>query len=53
VLQEENMEQVKYFVSKFGLALSRPPRHALPQTRGMDGFFVAVFERNEAAGGAG
>jgi len=45
VLDEENAQQVRFFCEKFGLYLSHPPMHALPQSRGMDGFFVATMER--------
>lgn len=44
VLDEENVQQVTYFCEKHGLCLSYPPFHALPQSKGMDGFFCAVFE---------
>lgn len=45
VLDEENAQQVRYFCEKFGLYLSHQPLHALPQSRGMDGFFCATMER--------
>lgn len=45
ILDEENAQQVRFFCEKFGLYLSRPPLHALPQSRGMDGFFCATMER--------
>lgn len=45
ILEEENAQQVRFFCEKFGLYLSHPPLHALPQTRGMDGFFCATMER--------
>mmetsp|Transcript_4790 Transcript_4790/g.13343 ORF Transcript_4790/g.13343 Transcript_4790/m.13343 type:complete len:384 (+) Transcript_4790:146-1297(+) len=44
-LDEENAQQVRFFCEKFGLYLSHPPLHALPQTKGMDGFFCATMER--------
>lgn len=44
-LEEENAQQVRFFCDKFGLYLSQPPLHALPQSRGMDGFFCATMER--------
>mmetsp|Transcript_47592 Transcript_47592/g.134038 ORF Transcript_47592/g.134038 Transcript_47592/m.134038 type:complete len:384 (-) Transcript_47592:41-1192(-) len=44
-LDEENAQQVRFFCERFGLYLSQPPLHALPQSRGMDGFFCAVMER--------
>lgn len=45
ILEEENAQQVRFFCEKFGLYLSHPPLHALPQSRGMDGFFCATMER--------
>uniref|UniRef100_A0A0G4GZC8 SAM-dependent MTase RsmB/NOP-type domain-containing protein n=1 Tax=Chromera velia CCMP2878 TaxID=1169474 RepID=A0A0G4GZC8_9ALVE len=45
VLDEENVQQTKYFCEKHGLYLSEAPFHSLPQSRGMEGFFCAVFER--------
>lgn len=45
VLDEENAQQVRFFCEKFGLYLTHPPLHALPQSRGMDGFFCATMER--------
>lgn len=44
-LDEENSQQVRFFCEKFGLYLSYPPYHALPQSRSMDGFFCATMER--------
>lgn len=45
ILDEENAQQVRFFCERFGLYLSKPPLHALPQSRGMDGFFCATMER--------
>lgn len=45
VLEDENAQQVRYFCERFGLYLTKPALHALPQSRGMDGFFVATMER--------
>jgi len=45
VLDEENAQQVRFFCERFGLYLSHPPLHALPQSKGMDGFFCATMER--------
>mmetsp|Transcript_23303 Transcript_23303/g.59853 ORF Transcript_23303/g.59853 Transcript_23303/m.59853 type:complete len:381 (+) Transcript_23303:41-1183(+) len=45
ILDEENVRQVKYLCHKHGLFLSEPPFHALPQSKGMDGFFTAIMER--------
>lgn len=44
-LDEENAQQVRFFCERFGLYLAHPPLHALPQSRGMDGFFCATMER--------
>jgi len=44
-LDEENAQQVRFFCEKFGLYLSHAPLHALPQSKGMDGFFCATMER--------
>eukprot|EP00922_Rhytidocystis_sp_ex-Travisia-forbesii_P009930 GHVS01014516.1.p1 GENE.GHVS01014516.1~~GHVS01014516.1.p1 ORF type:complete len:474 (+),score=55.01 GHVS01014516.1:194-1615(+) len=45
ILDEENVQQVKYFCEVHGLVLSSSPFHALPQSKAMDGFFLAIFER--------
>jgi 16S rRNA C967 or C1407 C5-methylase (RsmB/RsmF family) len=45
ILEEENMAQVRLFCKKYGLVLVREPRHALPQSKGLDGFFCAGMER--------
>lgn len=45
VLEEENTQQVRFFCERFGLYLSHAPLHALPQSKGMDGFFCATMER--------
>ncbi|CEM12941.1 unnamed protein product [Vitrella brassicaformis CCMP3155] len=47
VLDEENVQQLKYFCQKHGLVMTEPPFHALPQTKGMDGFFCATMERRQ------
>mmetsp|Transcript_43710 Transcript_43710/g.115594 ORF Transcript_43710/g.115594 Transcript_43710/m.115594 type:complete len:384 (-) Transcript_43710:16-1167(-) len=44
-LDEENAQQVRFFCERFGLYLSHAPLHALPQSKGMDGFFCATMER--------
>lgn len=44
-LEEENAQQVRFFCERFGLYLTQPPVHALPQSKGMDGFFCATMER--------
>jgi len=44
ILPEENAEQIKYFCNTHNLYLSEEPVYALPQSRGMDGFFCAILE---------
>ena len=46
ILPEENAEQIKYFCNIHSLYLTAEPVYALPQSRGMDGFFCAVMERH-------
>lgn len=45
ILEEENLAQVRFFCQKYGLVLTKEPHHALPQSKGLDGFFVATLER--------
>eukprot|EP00929_Paragymnodinium_shiwhaense_P083627 TRINITY_DN44617_c0_g1_i1.p1 TRINITY_DN44617_c0_g1~~TRINITY_DN44617_c0_g1_i1.p1 ORF type:complete len:384 (-),score=55.29 TRINITY_DN44617_c0_g1_i1:420-1571(-) len=45
LLDEENAQQVRWFCERFGLYLTHEPLHALPQSKGMDGFFCATLER--------
>jgi len=45
LLEEENAQQVRWFCERFGLYLCHQPLHALPQSKGMDGFFCATMER--------
>ncbi|EPT31280.1 putative ribosomal RNA small subunit methyltransferase B [Toxoplasma gondii TgCatPRC2] len=45
ILDEENVHQVKFFCQQHGLVLSEAPFHALPQSKGMDGFFCAILEK--------
>lgn len=47
ILDAENSHQVQYFCKKHNLQLSEPPFHSLPQSKSMDGFFLAIFERKE------
>ncbi|GAW83682.1 sun-family protein [Plasmodium gonderi] len=47
ILDAENVHQAKYFCEKHNLYLSEPPFHSLPQSKSMDGFFLAIFERRE------
>ena len=46
ILPEENAEQIKFFCDTYNLYLSSEPVYALPQSRGMNGFFSAVLERH-------
>eukprot|EP00397_Hematodinium_sp_SG-2012_P052830 GEMP01062703.1.p1 GENE.GEMP01062703.1~~GEMP01062703.1.p1 ORF type:complete len:384 (+),score=96.66 GEMP01062703.1:85-1236(+) len=45
IIEEENLSQVRFFCEKYGLVLTKEPYHALPQSKAMDGFFVATMER--------
>ncbi|KYN95413.1 sun-family protein, putative, partial [Plasmodium reichenowi] len=47
ILDAENVHQAKYFCQKHNLYLSEAPFHSLPQSKAMDGFFLATFERKE------
>ncbi|CAD7940109.1 unnamed protein product [Amoebophrya sp. A25] len=42
---EECAKQVEYFCEKYNLYLSSEPKHALPQSKGLDGFFCAILEK--------
>ncbi|XP_026190919.1 uncharacterized protein LOC34623275 [Cyclospora cayetanensis] len=48
ILDEENVQQAKFFCQQHGLVLNEPPFHSLPTSRGMDGFFCATFSRLES-----
>jgi 16S rRNA C967 or C1407 C5-methylase (RsmB/RsmF family) len=45
ILPEENEEQVTYFLKNHPLTLESEPLSLLPQEGGMDGFFAAVFKK--------
>ncbi|KAF8822964.1 putative ribosomal Rna small subunit methyltransferase B [Cardiosporidium cionae] len=45
ILNDENSCQIEYFCEKHNLCLSEAPFHALPQSKGMDGFFCAILEK--------
>ncbi|KAL8432429.1 hypothetical protein Efla_000206 [Eimeria flavescens] len=47
ILDEENVQQVKFFCQQHGLVLTEPPFHSLPTSHGMDGFFCATFSQAE------
>jgi 16S rRNA (cytosine967-C5)-methyltransferase len=44
ILPEENEEQVKYFCITHNLVLAEEPIQVLPQTKGTNGFFLAILE---------
>ncbi|KAL8447781.1 hypothetical protein Emag_004189 [Eimeria magna] len=44
ILDEENVQQAKFFCQQHGLVLTEPPFHSLPASHGMDG---AVFDYAE------
>lgn len=43
IVDEENEKQVEHFLKKYPLKLSEPLFISLPESKGMDGFFAAVF----------
>ncbi|KAL8274083.1 hypothetical protein Esti_001925 [Eimeria stiedai] len=43
ILDEENVQQAKFFCQQHGMVLTEPPFHSLPTSHGMDGFFCATF----------
>ena len=45
ILPEENEKQVEYFLATYPIELVEPPLSLLPQSKGMDGFFGAVFRK--------
>lgn len=45
LLPEENENQVAYFLKNHPLVLEREPLSLLPIENGMDGFFAAVFKK--------
>ncbi len=45
ILPEENQDQVDFFLAHFPLVIENEPLALLPQSRGMDGFFVAIFRK--------
>ena len=45
LLPEENSAQVDYFLSRLPLELEKEPLSLFPESRGMDGFFSAVFRK--------
>ncbi len=45
ILPEENENQVDYFLKTHSLVLDAPPLSLLPEEGGMDGFFAAVFKK--------
>ena len=49
ILPEENSEQVKYFCTHHDLWITKEPMHSLPQSKGANGWFAAVFEKKPKA----
>lgn len=47
VLKEENIDQVNYFLNTFPLTLVEEVFSSIPQENEMDGFFAAVFQKND------
>lgn len=47
LLQEENEQQVDYFLRTYNLALCAPPLQTVPTIGGMDGFFCASMKLKE------
>ncbi|KAF8822806.1 putative ribosomal Rna small subunit methyltransferase B [Cardiosporidium cionae] len=45
ILNDENSSQIEYFCETHNLCLTEAPFHALPQSKGMDGFFCAILEK--------
>lgn len=45
LLPEENENQIEYFLKNHPLVLDQPPLKLLPEEGGMDGFFAAVFKK--------
>ena len=45
ILPEENENQVAYFLKNHPLVLDKEPLSLLPLENGMDGFFAAVFKK--------
>ena len=45
LFNEENQNQVDYFLENHGLVLAEPPFQTIPEKGEMDGLFAAVFKR--------
>jgi 16S rRNA (cytosine967-C5)-methyltransferase len=45
ILNQENEEQMEYFMKKYGLKIESEPLKTLPVMGGMDGFFGVVLSR--------
>ncbi|MES2273719.1 MAG: RsmB/NOP family class I SAM-dependent RNA methyltransferase [Chlamydiota bacterium] len=45
ILPEENVDQVNFFLKNYPLVLEKEPLALLPQEKGMDGFYAAVFRK--------
>lgn len=47
LLPEENEHQVEYFLKNHPLTLEKPGKVFMPEENGMDGFFAAVFKKQD------
>lgn len=45
IFEEENELQVNYFCKKHGLEPAQPSTLQLPESRGMNGYFIAILQR--------
>ncbi|KAK1937470.1 putative sun-family protein [Babesia divergens] len=45
IFEEENELQVSYFCKKHGLEPAQPSTLQLPESRGMNGYFIAILQR--------
>lgn len=48
ILPEENQDQVSFFLKHLPLTLEKEPTLLLPQERGRDGFFYALFRKKSS-----
>ncbi|GBE60869.1 sun-family protein [Babesia ovata] len=47
IFEEENQLQVNYFCKRHGLVHTQPVTLQLPESRGMNGYFLAVLQREK------
>eukprot|EP00371_Babesia_bovis_P001623 XP_001610270.1 sun-family protein [Babesia bovis T2Bo] len=45
IFEEENELQMNYMCKKHGLMHAQPPTMQLPQSRGMNGYYIAILQR--------